>query len=314
VARRLIFTCQFRIGETLAADLGHGELEALAVIHVFTVVESESLFIKVAKKMKRFDRHIRARDAALEERPEILKAVGVYAAIHVLHGMIDNLVRVVGSESFIGKQSIGVESRASFDMLADFALQCSLLAIRYDGGANLSATLQDAHDSSLVLRARSSNPALALTQVHVSRLATNEGFVYFDLAAEFAAEKIVLDSKPKALQHEPCRLLCDSQSTVNLHAGNTVLAIDQQPESSHPLIESKRRVLENRTQFQGELLLAVVAKPDAAGLDERVLCPIATWANNLPIWPAEFLCVLESAVRIREVNDGFLESVRGVHV
>jgi hypothetical protein len=61
--------------------------------------------------MKRFDRHIRARDAALEKRPEVLKTVCVYAAIHVLNGMVNNLVRVVGSESFVGKQSIGVESR-----------------------------------------------------------------------------------------------------------------------------------------------------------------------------------------------------------
>ena len=313
MARRLIFACQFGIGESLPADLGHGESEALAVVHVFAVVESEGLFVKVAEKMKRFDRHIRARDAALEQRPEVLKAVRVYAAIYVLNGMIHNLVRVIGSESLIGKQGIGVESRASFDMLADFALQCGLFAIRYDRGANLPAALQDAHDSSLVLGASSGNPALALTQVHVSRLAADERFVYFDFASEFASKEIILDSKPKALQHEPCRLLSDTQSAVNLHTGDAVLAIDQQPKSSHPLIESERRILKNCSQFQCELFLAFVAKPDAASLNKRVLGLAATGANNLAIGPAEFLCVLESAVWIGEVNDGFLESVRRVH-
>ena len=67
----------------------------------------------------------------------------MHAAIYVLNGVIDNLVRVIASESFIGEQSIGVERRASFDMLADFALQCGLLAIRYDRSANFSAALQE---------------------------------------------------------------------------------------------------------------------------------------------------------------------------
>ena len=89
------FACEFAVGEALAADLGHGELEALAVVHVLAVVVAKSLLVKVAEKMKRFHTHIRARDAALQQRPEVLKAVRVYATIHVLHGMVNNLVRVI---------------------------------------------------------------------------------------------------------------------------------------------------------------------------------------------------------------------------
>ena len=131
---------------------------------------------------------------------------------------------------------------------------------------------------------------------------------------QFGAEEIVLDSEPKALQHEPCRLLRDPKSAMNLHTGDTVLAIDQQPESSHPLIESKRRILENGSEFQAELLLALVAEPHAASLYKRVLRLAAAWANNLAIWPAKVIGILKSAVRIGEVNNGFLECIWSFHV
>jgi len=56
--------------------------------------------------MKRLNRNMRARDAALEKAPIVLKPICAYAAIHVRDRMIYNLVRVITSESFM-------ESRAS---------------------------------------------------------------------------------------------------------------------------------------------------------------------------------------------------------
>jgi len=316
VARRLILACELGVGEALAADLRHSQSETLAIVHIFAVVETECLLIKVTEEMKRLHANVGSRNPALEKRPEILKAVRMDAPVNILNGMVHDLMRVIRCQSFVGEQGVGVESRASFYMLANLRLQLMLLAIRYDCGAYSSTTLKDSHNGSLVLGACASDAALALRDVHVSRFAADERFVYFDFAAtatEFGAKEIILDSKAKTLQHEPCGLLCDSQSAVNLHAANTVLAIDQQPESGHPLVESKRRILKNRSQFQSELFFAVVAKPDAASLDERVFSAIAARANNFAIRPAEFLCILESAVRIGEVNDGFLESVWRVH-
>jgi hypothetical protein len=89
--------------------------------------------------MKRLYRNIRARDAALQETPKILQAVRVYAAIYVLHGVVNNFVDIVSSESFVGQECVRVESRASFDMLADLRLQFMLLAIRYNCGADFPA-------------------------------------------------------------------------------------------------------------------------------------------------------------------------------
>lgn len=73
--------------------------------------------------MKRFDRNIRARDAALEEIPEVLQAIRMHAAIYVLSCVVNHLMRVVGCQSIVGHESITVEGRASGDMLAYFLLQ-----------------------------------------------------------------------------------------------------------------------------------------------------------------------------------------------
>jgi len=118
----------------LADNLANGEIETTSVIKLFAIVETEHLLIKVTEQMKRFYRNIRARDAALEKRPEVLKAIRVYAAIYVLSGVVNDLMCVIACQPFIREQCIGIESRASFYMLADFTLQCLLLAIRYDCG------------------------------------------------------------------------------------------------------------------------------------------------------------------------------------
>src|SRR5258707_4773328 len=142
--------------------------------------------------MKRLYRNIRARDAALEQRPEVFKAIGVYAAIHILGSVVYDLMRVFASQSFVGHKRIGIERSASSDMLAYLILQNLLAAARYDRSANLAATLQDSHDCGFVLGASSCDAALALGDVHVSRFPSDEGFIDFDFAADFGPEKTVL--------------------------------------------------------------------------------------------------------------------------
>jgi hypothetical protein len=144
--------------------------------------------------------------------------------------MVYHFVRVVRGESIVGEQCIGIEGRASFDMLANLRLQLMLLAVRYNCGADSPAALKDSHHSSLILRPSPSNAALAFAQVHVMGLAADERFVHFyfcTVAGKFGTEEVIMDSKPKALQHEPCRLLCNAQSAMNIHAGNAILAVDQ---------------------------------------------------------------------------------------
>ena len=87
--------------------------------------------------MKRLHANVGSRNPALEKRPEVLKAIGVYAAIYVLRGMVNNLMRIIGRQSVIGQERIAIERRTSRDMLAYLFLQYSLATARHDSWREL---------------------------------------------------------------------------------------------------------------------------------------------------------------------------------
>src|SRR5437667_10323778 len=120
--------------------------------------------------MKRFHTHIGSRDAALEQRPEVLKAIGVYSTIYILAGVVNHLMRIFSCKTFIGLEGIGVERSASSDMPAYFFLQHCFATTGNYTGANLSAAFQDTNNRSLVLRASTGDTALALANVHIPPL------------------------------------------------------------------------------------------------------------------------------------------------
>jgi hypothetical protein len=108
--------------ESFAEDLRRSQFEAVEIVHVFTVVVAESLFVQIAEKMEWFDRNVGAANAALQERPEILKGVGVDVAIHVGYGVVNDLMRILAFEPIVGKQRIGIKRRTRFNVLADLSL------------------------------------------------------------------------------------------------------------------------------------------------------------------------------------------------
>jgi hypothetical protein len=54
-------------------------------------VEPAALLIKVTEQMERFDAHVGALDRPLQERPEVLAAVGMHVPVNVALGMVDNV-------------------------------------------------------------------------------------------------------------------------------------------------------------------------------------------------------------------------------
>lgn len=262
--------------------------------------------------MKRLYAHIRAGNPALEQRPEILKTVSVYAAIYVLHGMVNHLMRVVSCESFIGLESIGVECGTSGNVLVDFILQYSLLATRNHTGADLAAAFQDAHDGSLVLRSGTGDTALALTDVHIPRLPADETFIYLDLAAKFATKEIVSHEKPNAMQHEPCGLLCDSKCPVNLPRTDAILTVSDEPNAGQPLFKRQRRIFKDRTDLDGELPfgMANAALPAALLCQESDAVASADGASDNAIGPTPSGQIFQAIVRVGEILDGFLKGFR----
>ena len=234
------------------------------------------------------------------------------ATVNVLDSVIDNAMGVCSGKALIGEQGVSVESGTRFDMLFDFSLQCRLAAIRNHGRANLATTLQDAHDSRLVLRARACDAPRPLVDVHVAGLAPDESFVSLDFARELDG-RVVMHDGTNAVEHEPCRLLRHTDGAMEFVAGNTVLAVANHPDRHHPLIQPERAVLEDSSDFEAELLIAPVAHPDATGFDEGMLLGTAARASNFAVRKPKIQRVLESAVCVAEVNDSLLKSVRRFH-
>src|ERR1017187_1847646 len=203
--------------------------------------------------MERLDTYIGSRNASLEETPEILKAIGMHPAIHIGNGVINDGMSVILSESAVRRKRIGVERRASFHMLADFGLQCSPLAARYDDSANRSTTLQHSHDGGLIFAAGSGDAALALAHMHVAALATDESFVGLDFAAQLASKELILHGETDAVEHEPCCLLRDLHVAGDLVAADPILAIGEEPGRGQPLVETDGGILHHGSNLDRKL-------------------------------------------------------------
>jgi hypothetical protein len=152
--------------------------------------------------------------------------------------------------------------------------------------------------------------------VHVPSLPTDEGLIHFDFAVtatEFLSKEVILQGQAETLEHEPCGLLSNPKSPSDLATADTVLAIDQHPKCRHPFVESKRRILKDAAQLDSELLLASLAEPKKARLNERVFPLAASWTGNPLVWPAQIDRIQESSLWVREVNDCFLQCLWRLH-
>ncbi len=118
-----------------------------------------------------------------------------------------------------------------------------------------------------------------------------------------------MESKTDAVHHEPCGLLSNSKSAANLIGANPVLGVHDEPNGNHPLVHAERGILEDGSDLDGELLLTVLAEPNAPRRDKRMLRSIAAWASNFTIRPAQLYCVIKRALRVGEIRDCFLQSL-----
>src|ERR1035441_5343126 len=225
-----------------------------------TIVEPERLLVKVAKQMKRFHTHVGSAKAAFQQRPEILHAVSVYAAIHVLNGVVNDLVLVLACQTLVAAKFIGVQRNSRFNVSPDEWLKSFLLAVCDDLSANLAAALQDSHDHELVIgvASLSSDAASLDVLVHVPRFPADESFVRFDfptLATKFRAKGFVLHGQPNPVQHEPSRLLSDAHVLGDLATADAVLAIQDHPHGCEPLVQGDGGIFHHGSDFDGKLAL-----------------------------------------------------------
>src|ERR1017187_3430007 len=97
-------------------------------------------------------------------------------AVHIGHGVIDDLVCVLALQPFVREKKVSVQRRTGFNVLFNFSLESALLAVRDYHGADLAATLYDAEHGSLIFATGASDPATALCDMHIASFATDKGF------------------------------------------------------------------------------------------------------------------------------------------
>src|SRR5580698_7605959 len=228
--------------------------------------------------------------------------------------MVNDQMSVVTGQSVVVRKLIGHNPRTGHYAVFDNLVHDFFLApTTKDGGLDVPATFQHSHDyglSASALHSAITAQTLALCAMHVPRLSADESFIHFDFtvgaAAQFAAALLVLQREPEAMKHEPRRLLSYAQSTMDFHTAHSVFAVAEHPVSDHPFVHTEWGILEDRPYFDGELFLALIAEPDAPRLNERVPCLVATRASDLAFRPAKFHGVVETALRIGEINNGLL--------
>ena len=186
-----------------------------------------------------------------------------------------------------------------------------LSTLGHDLGTNLAAPFKDTYDDRLTDRTTPVDLFLALSGVHVASLAANERLIGLDFPRQLAALARVLQRKTNPVKHEPGGLLGDPNVTGDLVARHTVLAIGYQPNGSQPFPQGDRRVLEGRPDFDGELLAALAALPDASRLQEHRVRRFTMRANDA-IRPTLGSKVVQRVAGISEVFNGFEQRLGGV--
>src|SRR5262245_55445566 len=110
---------QFFVHDSLSDNLTHDHLEAFTVI-TETLIESKDLFIQVAEHMKRFNTNVGALNATLQERPEVLNAVGVNVSTHIFFGVThEGMLESLIAKKAISSMFVRVDTGATLHGLAN---------------------------------------------------------------------------------------------------------------------------------------------------------------------------------------------------
>jgi hypothetical protein len=262
--------------------------------------------------MERLNTHVGSANAPFQQRPKVFEAVSVNTSVYVLNCVIYDLMSIVASKAAIAKHFVSVKRSTSLYVLFDCRLGGFLLAIRESHGAHFSATLQQPKGYGLTLSAGSGDAALARADVHVARLAADERFIGLNFATKHSS-RIFVHGFTDAMHHEPSRLLSNANGPRYLAGANSVLAVADHPESAHPLIESKRRILKDSSDLESELFLALGAKPDTSRFDKRVPLGAAARTLDYAVRPTKVERILKAAFGIAEVNNRVLKCLGRVH-
>src|SRR5260370_4316103 len=165
------------------------------------VIESESLLVDIAKQMEGLDTHIGPVKSTFEQGPKAFHIVSMDIAVYIFDGVIHYGVLILRIKAVIGFQLITKDCRASFNVLTNLLLKFLFGPVVHDEGTNVAATLHHSHNNCLILAASAGDHTFPFVLVHKAGLATDESFVYFNLARQLSSI-LALHRKPDPMEHE----------------------------------------------------------------------------------------------------------------
>jgi len=123
-----ILAGKFLVGDPTSHNLFHDGGKTLRVSGL-PVVIAESLFVKVAKQVERFNANVGAVQAPLQETPEVLHGVRVDVPVHILDGVVNHGVLVAITQAIVGKQFIAEDCGTRLYAITNRALQFFFLRV-----------------------------------------------------------------------------------------------------------------------------------------------------------------------------------------
>jgi hypothetical protein len=281
---------------------------------VLTLIEPKGLLIEIGVKVNWVNADVGSLERPLQEAPEVLDAVGVYAVANELDGVIDSLVIVGVAKAEIRFQRIGIDGGSRLDAGANLGCQGAAFYIRNvrcldAAGSIVRTALDNAEDRFFARAASPFDFLLAHVPMHILSETADVAFVGFDLARHFD-EGSGLHRQSDSVIHEPSGLLSYAERPMHFVAADSVIAVGDHPDCREPFPKVDWAILENRSDLGRELAtrMRLFAFPNPAGRDEaRIGTP--TGGAMHTVRPAQFNHRTQRDIGVREVTDCFDEGL-----
>ena len=122
------------VSDPLPCDLPQYVLEPLPVspnsaVGILPLIVAESLLVKIAEEVERFNANVCPLDAPLQQAPVVLQSVRVASAPNVLYRMVYGFVDVIRFQSFVALQGVGVQTRTDFHVRPNLRVQGALFRV-----------------------------------------------------------------------------------------------------------------------------------------------------------------------------------------
>ena len=228
----------------------------------------------------------------------------MHVTIDVALGVVDYLVRVLAIQAIVREQLVSHYLGTFTDILANDLTEFALAPLGDVMDANLSSVPFEQPEYDL-FTARSASVYLlfALMLMHEACRAADKGFIRFNRAGHLV-DRSGMGRVANAVHHEPRGLLGDFESLPDLVGANAVLAVRHHPHGAEPFIQTNRRILEDRTDLNGELLLAVPALPDQPRSEVGSFLAGAARADGLTVGPLNSSNLVDAGLRVAVVPYG----------